>query len=264
MVCNEADEMIGIMTSKDLMRRVVALDIDSSTCHVSSVMTLEPYAATKHTTILETLHSMHDGKFLHVPVMDSTKKKLVGLLDVLQVTRGVVKQLGSFQRVNKGDLKTLWDHYRAEFMQAKEIVSHEHHLSAERSLVDPDRNISNYQVKSGKKELGGLKGTTTSIETRLPNMHYLPESFDECPVSESTPDTFVYKIVDRNGVTHRFTSSAEDISELLQDVQHRIGDHTIRQLQYVDDDGDHVRASKTALPCSDHKDSSILGASTHK
>lgn len=264
MVCNEADEMIGIMTSKDLMRRVVALDIDSSTCHVSSVMTLEPYAATKHTTILETLHSMHDGKFLHVPVMDSTKKKLVGLLDVLQVTRGVVKQLGSFQRVNKGELKILWDHYRAEFMQAKEIVSHQHHLSAETSLVDSDRNISNYQVESGKKELEGLTGTTTSIEKKLPNIHYLPESFDECPVSESTPDTFVYKIVDRNGVTHRFTSSAEDISELLQDVQHRIGDHTIRQLQYVDDDGDHVRASKIALPCSDHKDSSILGASTHK
>nr|CCA15731.1 myosinlike protein putative [Albugo laibachii Nc14] len=238
MVCNEADEMIGIMTSKDLMRRVVALDVDSSKCHVSSVMTTNPYTATKDTTILETLHSMHNGQFLHVPVLDSSKKKLVGLLDVLQVTRGVVKQLGTFQRVNKGELKTLWDHYRAEFMQAKEIVSHEHHGSAEGRSIDSDVITTQKKIILEKKL--GLTSTKAFTVTELPIIQSASEVYDESPVSEPIPDSFVYKIVDRNGVTHRFTSSAEDISELLHDVQHRIGDHTIRKLQYVDDDGDHV------------------------
>uniref|UniRef100_H3HBG5 CBS domain-containing protein n=1 Tax=Phytophthora ramorum TaxID=164328 RepID=H3HBG5_PHYRM len=69
MVCDEADRTVGIFTTKDLMRRVVA-------------MSLEP--TTLGTTILETLHSMHNGQFLHVPVFDSGKSSLKGTEDAAE------------------------------------------------------------------------------------------------------------------------------------------------------------------------------------
>jgi CBS domain-containing protein len=34
------------------------------------VMTLNPECVTLETTILDALHVMHDGKFLHLPVVD--------------------------------------------------------------------------------------------------------------------------------------------------------------------------------------------------
>lgn len=34
------------------------------------VMTSNPECATMETTILDALHIMHDGKFLHLPVID--------------------------------------------------------------------------------------------------------------------------------------------------------------------------------------------------
>jgi CBS domain-containing protein len=37
------------------------------------VMTAHPDCATLDTTILDALHIMHDGKFLHIPVLDGGK-----------------------------------------------------------------------------------------------------------------------------------------------------------------------------------------------
>jgi CBS domain-containing protein len=36
-------------------------------------MTAHPDSATLDTTILDALHIMHDGKFLHIPVIDGGK-----------------------------------------------------------------------------------------------------------------------------------------------------------------------------------------------
>lgn len=38
------------------------------------VMTSSPECATMETTILDALHIMHDGKFLHLPVIDKGER----------------------------------------------------------------------------------------------------------------------------------------------------------------------------------------------
>jgi hypothetical protein len=40
---------------------------------LNQVMTAHPDCATLDTTILDALHIMHDGKFLHIPVLDGGK-----------------------------------------------------------------------------------------------------------------------------------------------------------------------------------------------
>ncbi|WVZ54082.1 hypothetical protein U9M48_004946 [Paspalum notatum var. saurae] len=60
----------GIFTSKDVLMRVVAQNLSPELTLVEKVMTAHPDSATLDTTILDALHIMHDGKFLHIPVLD--------------------------------------------------------------------------------------------------------------------------------------------------------------------------------------------------
>merc|ERR1719375_1806358 len=60
------------------------------------VVAPHPDCATLETTILDALHLMHDGRYLHLPILDN-KGKVVALVDVLELTYGVVNQMGSVQ-----------------------------------------------------------------------------------------------------------------------------------------------------------------------
>nr|KAJ0223043.1 hypothetical protein LSAT_V11C200070890 [Lactuca sativa] len=75
----------GILTSKDLLMRVVARNLPLELTFVEKVMTPNPKCATVDTTILEALHIMHDGKFLHLPILDKDGS-VVACLDVFQIT----------------------------------------------------------------------------------------------------------------------------------------------------------------------------------
>ncbi|RHY03642.1 hypothetical protein DYB25_001575 [Aphanomyces astaci] len=170
MVYGEAGVMEGICTTKDLMRRVLAAGLDPETCVVRDIMTAKPEYAHLNTTILDALHSMHDGKFLHLPILNDDGV-VVGLADVLQVTCGVVHHMGSFQQ------------------------QHTAH-------VNPT-------------------GDTTTTEPR--------------------PISFAYKLTDLAHHTHRFTATATNLSDLLQQVRERTGlVHEDVNLYYVDDEHDTV------------------------
>uniref|UniRef100_A0A0D9VAL0 CBS domain-containing protein n=1 Tax=Leersia perrieri TaxID=77586 RepID=A0A0D9VAL0_9ORYZ len=69
--------LLGILTSKDLVLRVVAQSLSPDVTLVEKVMTTNPDCATFDTSILEALHSMQDGKFLHIPVADQSKYQIL-------------------------------------------------------------------------------------------------------------------------------------------------------------------------------------------
>ncbi|ONK58227.1 uncharacterized protein A4U43_C09F9860 [Asparagus officinalis] len=64
----------GILTSKDVLMRVVAQNLSPELTLVEKVMTANPECATLETTILDALHIMHDGKFLHLPIVDGGER----------------------------------------------------------------------------------------------------------------------------------------------------------------------------------------------
>ncbi|RLO12176.1 hypothetical protein DYB28_008924 [Aphanomyces astaci] len=166
MVYGEAGVMEGICTTKDLMRRVLAAGLDPETCVVRDIMTAKPEYAHLNTTILDALHSMHDGKFLHLPILNDDGV-VVGLADVLQVTCGVVHHMGSFQQQHTA--------------------------------------------------------------------HTAPMTTKPRPIS------FAYKLTDLAHHTHRFTATATNLSDLLQQVRERTGlVHEDVNLYYVDDEHDTV------------------------
>ena len=79
----------GILTSKDILMRVLAVGKGASATAVSEVMTPHPECVPLHTPIVDALHTMHDGKFLHLPVVDR-QGRTVACLDVIQLTHGAV------------------------------------------------------------------------------------------------------------------------------------------------------------------------------
>ncbi|GAQ87513.1 CBS / octicosapeptide/Phox/Bemp1 (PB1) domains-containing protein [Klebsormidium nitens] len=83
---------LGILTSKDILMRVVAVGLKPDETPVADVMTKKPETTSLETTIVDALHIMHDGRFLHLPVVDKSGG-CVGCVDVLMLTQGAVNQV---------------------------------------------------------------------------------------------------------------------------------------------------------------------------
>ncbi|XP_008806420.2 CBS domain-containing protein CBSCBSPB1-like isoform X3 [Phoenix dactylifera] len=84
----------GILTSRDILMRVISQNLSPESTPVEKVMTSNPECGTVDTPIVDVLHTMHDGKFLHLPVVDRDGY-IVSVMDVIHMTRAAVATVGS-------------------------------------------------------------------------------------------------------------------------------------------------------------------------
>ncbi|KAH6791351.1 CBS / octicosapeptide/Phox/Bemp1 domains-containing protein [Perilla frutescens var. frutescens] len=98
------NDIQGILTSRDILFRVVAQNLSPDLTLVEKVMTPNPECATSETTILDALHIMHDRKFLHLPVVDK---------DVLQITHAAISMVetssASANDAANSSIQNFWD-----------------------------------------------------------------------------------------------------------------------------------------------------------
>ncbi|KAG6396250.1 hypothetical protein SASPL_142396 [Salvia splendens] len=231
----------GILTSRDILYRVVAqnlspdltvmekylamrVDIDSYlhaafvmllfTYHGSmlcllKVMTPNPECATLETTILDTLHIMHDRKFLHIPVLDKDGC-VAACLDVLQISHAAISMVEtSSGSVNDGPntvMQNFWD-------------------SA--LNMDPPEDYD----------------TTSEVST---SQYVASETVDHQKstyTSAGPENSYCFKFEDLEGHVHRFNCGTEHLAELVSAVVQRTGASTRQtrpRLLYEDDEGDKV------------------------
>ncbi|KAJ1264976.1 hypothetical protein BS78_08G041700 [Paspalum vaginatum] len=197
----------GIFTSKDILMRVVAQNISPELTLVEKVMTANPDCATLDTTILDALHIMHDGKFLHIPVIDRDGQ-IAACLDALQLTHATIQLVeggnGTVNDVANSVMQRFWDSALALEPPDDEFDSH-----SEVSLLLPS------EAGDGKSSV------------------YPPV----------IGNSFAFKLQDRKGRVHRFTCGSESLDELVSTVRQRLSivdEKETVQLLYQDDEGDHV------------------------
>ncbi|CAD5193457.1 unnamed protein product [Musa acuminata subsp. malaccensis] len=199
----------GILTSKDVLMRVVAQNLSPELTLVEKVMTADPESATLDTPILDALHIMHDGKFLHLPVLDrETDGHIVACLDVLQLTHAAISMVeGGADTVNdmaSTMMQKFWDSALALEPADEEFDTH-----SELSAL-----MTSEYAETGKYMYPPLVG-----------------------------NSFVFKFKDRKGRVHRFNCGTEVLDELEVAVRQRMGlasDCDKLQLLYEDDEGDRV------------------------
>ncbi|KAL1541793.1 CBS domain-containing protein cbscbspb4 [Salvia divinorum] len=198
----------GILTSKDMLMRVIAQDLSPGSTLVEKVMTPNPECATVDTPIVDALHTMHDGKFLHLPVVDK-EGVAVAVLDVLHITHAAIAAVGSTAAVNGEATNTMLQKFWDSAME-----------------LTPDDDD----------------------ETRSENSLKLPSDAGDggrsIAYSTSTPNTFAFKIQDGKGRMHRFLCGTQSLTDLIAAILQRLGDEIDRDnlphILYEDEDKDKV------------------------
>ncbi|XP_010530693.1 PREDICTED: CBS domain-containing protein CBSCBSPB3 [Tarenaya hassleriana] len=199
----------GILTSKDILMRVVAQNLSPELTLVEKVMTPNPECAALETTILDALHIMHDGKFLHLPVLDKDGSP-AACVDVLQITHAAISMVenstGAVNDMANTMMQKFWDSALA---------------------LEPQDDFDTHSEMSAMMHSDGAETGKQSF------------------LSVGLGNSFAFKFEDLKGRVHRVTSAPENLEELMTMVMQRIGngdDNNLErpQLLYEDDEGDKV------------------------
>ncbi|CAJ1974853.1 unnamed protein product [Sphenostylis stenocarpa] len=197
----------GILTSKDILMRVVAQNLSPDVTLVEKVMTPNPEYASPETTILEALHMMHNGKFLHLPVVD--KDGIVtASLDVLQITHAAISLVESSPGPSNDATNTVMQKFWDSAFS-----------------LEPPEDFDTHSEASGLLTLDGADTTKSTYQS----------------VGFGNP--FAFKFEDPNGHVHRFYCGAEHLDELVSAVMQIVGDFNDGErptILYKDDEGDEI------------------------
>lgn len=201
------DKPRGILTSKDILMRVIAQNLTPDSTLVEKVMTPNPECATVDTPIVDALHTMHDGKFLHLPVVDRDGH-VVAVVDVIHITHAAIATVGNTSGANTEATNNMMQRFWDSAMQLGP-VDEEEETRSEGSL----------------KLLSEAGDTAKSLFT-------------------SAPNSFAFKIEDKRGRMHRFICDTRSMTDLIACILQRMGDDIDRsrlpQILYEDEDGDKV------------------------
>lgn len=96
LVVLDEGHVVGIITERDILTRVVARQRDPSTTSVGEVMTERVVVCEARTTLDEVRHVMRDRRIRHVPVVESGR--LAGMISIGDVNLAENETLASTVR----------------------------------------------------------------------------------------------------------------------------------------------------------------------
>jgi CBS domain-containing protein len=88
-VVTENERLVGIITERDLMKKLVGVVDDFLERPVTVAMTRDPIALRKDDSIVYVAHNMHVGGYRHVPIVDDENRP-VSVVSIKDVTRFVL------------------------------------------------------------------------------------------------------------------------------------------------------------------------------
>jgi len=212
----EDDELVGILTPKDVLSRVLAKSKSPDLTAVSSVMTPNPDCVASNLTLLDALKEMHDHKYLHLPIKDEDGT-ILGVVDVMEL---MCSTAGGSSGAGKGWRDFFQDAFDAQIDDNK------------------SETASQYSLQSSKKK-----------SVKMPLKKYEDNVSDVFPIGSNSQSTynyespeFVFKIDDSQGNTHRIKS--DSFTKLQLEVAEKLGlNSNLLIIKYVDEENDQVLIS---------------------
>ncbi len=90
-VFDDKENLVGIVTERDMTHRVVAKGLDTGTTTVSEIMTENPDTLTPDDFAMEALDVMQSRHFRHLPVTDGSK--VIGIVPIRDLFAAVKMSL---------------------------------------------------------------------------------------------------------------------------------------------------------------------------
>ncbi|HSV46752.1 MAG TPA: CBS domain-containing protein [Ramlibacter sp.] len=82
LIMEPPDELLGIVTERDLMTRVLAKSLNPATARVRDFMTPNPLCVPPETPVSEAVLIMLERGFRHLPIVALGSKKILGVFSV--------------------------------------------------------------------------------------------------------------------------------------------------------------------------------------
>ena len=225
LVMSADNELVGILTPKDLLSRVVAKGRSADLTAVSSVMTPNPECASADLTLLDALKEMHDQKFLHLPVRDESTGLVIGLVDVMELVCSTAGGEGG-----KG-----WRDFFSGAMAAGGEGSQSGSESGQ-SEVSRRLGTSSKLVKQEYEDTSDIYPLESNKQVQRSGYAH---NFETGSVSYAAE--FSFKVTDSAGNVHRLKSSADSLHQLKIAVAGKLNVlSSALVLRYIDDDKDDV------------------------
>ncbi|KAF7072503.1 hypothetical protein CFC21_077613 [Triticum aestivum] len=209
----------GILTSRDILMRMIARNLPADSTPVEKVMTLDPECATVDTPILDALRTMQERKFLHLPVMDRDGS-IVCIVDVLDITHAaisIVESSGTGDEATISMIQRFWD-------SAMALGSMDDETETQSLMSDATRSQIFFEKEAARSQM----------------MSEVIHEAAEPPY----PALFSFKLQDRRGRMHRFSCEVQSLTPLVTCILQRLGTdidrHRLPQILYEDEDRDMV------------------------
>jgi signal-transduction protein with cAMP-binding, CBS, and nucleotidyltransferase domain len=84
-VVDDNGKLVGIVTERDLLRKILGRDVRAQELPVTEIMTPDPETLQLDDQVAFVMHAMHVGGFRHVPIVDERDRPLhvISIRDVL-------------------------------------------------------------------------------------------------------------------------------------------------------------------------------------
>ncbi|CAL9180927.1 unnamed protein product [Musa hybrid cultivar] len=200
----------GILTSRDILMRVVTKNLSPESTPMEKVMTPNPECGTVDTPILDALHTMHDRKFLHLPVVDRDGF-IVSVVDVIRVAHAAIATAGSNAGAGNQTASSMMQKFWDSFLSL--------------GPLDDDDDF---------RSEGSTRVTSEATDRIKYALH----------PSSSLSTSFGFKLEDKHGRMHRFNCETQSLTDLITCILQRVGDDIdkshLPQILYEDEDHDKV------------------------
>ncbi|PVV05122.1 hypothetical protein BB560_000360 [Smittium megazygosporum] len=173
----QADKLVGILTTKDIVMRVVAADRNPNETLVFEAMTPHPDTISYENTCIQALEQMQRKKYLNIPVVDRFGEVygVVGVLDLCIAVIETFKEhklalnmlettsVENLDTLIQNQIETAADHNSYPNMNNPETASLSSELSKAHSNKHQNPSFQNFPAAKGnKKEFYSLDSMSNS------------------------------------------------------------------------------------------------------